>query len=434
VLLGNVRKRAIGNIGSSHTFTVKYADGSHYDGPLRTIIDEWVAFQGSQVTDSENHSYWRSGLIREAKDVYLRIEDTGGDFTSEKKYLASPVNPVIQNVSSGVIIPGGYTVTYKGAVRPTGLGGLVNFPASARSSDAQLAAFGTHAIAQCAPTNSVANLSTALLELYHDGLPKLMGAAMWKRRAESIRGVAKSSGEEYLNLQFGWKPLVGDVEDVAKGVLQIEKLVKQYYRDADRVVRRRYSFPPVMKQEEVTVFSKCDALLVGGDDSTVRLPTSNQGVVVRRRLTTINRWFSGAFTYHIPDYVGEWMLSASDKARKILGLEITPEVLWELVPWSWAIDWFANVGDLIQNVHNLSSDGLVMRYGYIMEHSMVRDTYIHIGPTGFKDRKVFCEPYTFVVETKLRRRATPFGFGLDLSALTSQQKSILAALGLSRIR
>jgi len=128
------------------------------------------------------------------------------------------------------------------------------------------------------------------------------------------------------------------------------------------------------------------------------------------------------------------MLSASDKARKILGLEITPEVLWELVPWSWAIDWFANVGDLVKNVHNLSSDGLVMRYGYIMEHSMVRDTYIHVGPTGFKDPKVVCEPYTFVTETKLRRRATPFGFGLDLSSLTGQQKSILAALGMSRLR
>jgi len=75
-----------------------------------------------------------------------------------------------------------------------------------------------------------------------------------------------------------------------------------------------------------------------------------------------------------------------------------------------------------------------MRYGYIMEHSIVRDTYIHIGPTGFKDPKVFCEPYTFTTEVKLRRRATPFGFGLNLSSLTNQQKAILAALGLSRIR
>jgi len=343
--------------------------------------------------------------------------------------------PTIQRVSSGVIIPGGYTITYYGAVRPTGIGGAgFTFPNSARSSDAQLAMYGTKAIAAVAPTNSVANLSTALLELYHDGLPKLAGAAFWKRRNDSIRGVAKSSGEEYLNVQFGWKPLVADVSDVAKGVLHIEKLVKQYYRDAGKVVRRRYNFPPVSTLVEETVFRNADAALVGGDDTTVRLPRSNQGFVVRRRQTTINRWFSGAFTYYIPDYVGDWMLSASDKARKILGLEITPEVLWELVPWSWAIDWFANVGDLVKNVHNLSSDGLVMRYGYIMEHSMVRDTYIHVGPTGFKDPKVVCEPYTFVTETKLRRRATPFGFGLDLSSLTGQQKSILAALGMSRLR
>jgi len=128
------------------------------------------------------------------------------------------------------------------------------------------------------------------------------------------------------------------------------------------------------------------------------------------------------------------MSGHAETAKKLLGFDITPEVLWELVPWSWAVDWFTNVGDLIKNVSAFSTDGLVMRYGYIMEHSIARDTYIHIGPTGFRSQSVFCEPYTFVCETKLRRRATPFGFGLNLEALTGRQKSIIAALGLTRLR
>jgi len=82
----------------------------------------------------------------------------------------------------------------------------------------------------------------------------------------------------------------------------------------------------------------------------------------------------------------------------------------------------------------MASDGLVMKYGYIMEHTLVRDTYYFWGPTGYKSRNVHPMPITFVTETKVRRRATPYGFGLTFGGFTTLQKSILAALGISRIK
>jgi len=125
--------------------------------------------------------------------------------------------------------------------------------------------------------------------------------------------------------------------------------------------------------------------------------------------------------------------SYSNFATKLLGLDLNPETLWEMAPWSWAVDWFTNAGDVIHNVNAWSSDGLVLKYGYIMEHTIVRDIYTWVGDTRFKPDTVYPDVVVLVTETKLRRRATPFGFGLTFSSLTKRQKAIAAALGLTRL-
>jgi hypothetical protein len=441
-LLGTVRRRSIPFEGPNNRQTVETVNGTvksfTNNGPNGS--GAWDAFQGTQVTESENHSGWQYRFQEQNRGsrVYVETPDRGGDFTTQKSYVSAPEKPVVQRVTSGwftntIFQPQRETVY--GALRPAGIGGIGStFPPSAKSSDAQLAAFGTEAIARCAPTNQVANFSTALLELYHDGAPKLLGSLLWKERAAQIRDVARQSGSEYLNVQFGWKPLLADITDFMSGVRNLNKLINQYKRDAGRQVRRRYSFPPVQSFSESVVLENATVAIVGGGRNSL-LDSTRRGQVVRSRETTVRRWFSGAFTYHLPD-PGSWQSEHSGLAAKFLGVDITPETLWELAPWSWAVDWFTNVGDLIHNANRWSADGLVLRYGYVMEHSIVRDTYTHIGGNGFVsiNANVFPEAYTFCTETKLRRRATPFGFGVNLSALTSQQNAIIAALGLSHLR
>jgi len=270
-----------------------------------------------------------------------------------------------------------------------------------------------------------------LAELRREGLPHLLGATAWKSRTRDIHAVKKAAGDEYLNVQFGWKPLLGDVQDVAKGVTRLSKLIEQAERDSGKVVRRRYSFPPIERQQTSLVQSATGPSLVSRTGfSSVEQRPFNQGQVYRYRETSIRQWFSGAFTYYLPDR-GDGLLAGLGRASDILGLSMDPEAMWNLAPWSWAVDWFSNTGDYIRNLDALSKYGLVLRYGYIMEHSIVRDTYTFVGPTGFKSVWAFPSPVSLVSEMKLRRRATPFGFGLS-GVLNNTQKAIIAALGISR--
>jgi len=392
----------------------------------------WKAWSGIQETESENHNGW----YRYSREAKTDLIDRGGEFTTQKSWVRQPVTPAAQTWTSGWFYPDGqnqYQVkeTRTGAILPIDVPSMP-FPTSVRSSENELMALGTTAIARCSPTNSVASLSTTLTELYREGIPKMLGSSFWESRARVLRDAQRNLGDEYLNVQFGWKPLISDITDIANVIVKSQDLLTQAQRDSGRVVRRRYNFPPIRTLQETTVLDRTSPSPVGNIDSAFLYEFYNRGKVTRFRETYKRQWFSGAFTYHLPDY-GSGLVKQFGQASDLLGLDLNPEVLWNITPWSWAVDWFTNIGDVIHNANTYAKYGLVLKYGYIMEHSYVSDMYSFSGPTGFKSRVY---PYTveLVTETKLRRRATPFGFGLSLGALSGTQKAILAALGITRTK
>lgn len=376
--------------------------------------------QGSQVTVSENHPNWRSRIRGSADDV-------GGYFFTQKRWVEGQALHASRAVRIPVNNRQWHTWVFDGPVLPCSPF-LMQWPDYFPSSDATLDAFGAKLVDSAKPTNSIVDLSTALSELYHEGLPKAIGVTSWESRASA----AKTAGKEYLNTEFGWQPLKKDIEDFIHGVYNAERIIKQYERDAGKVVRRKASFPPITTQSS-NVISNGDAVyMIPTSSALTKSPVIGQVVLTSTRET--RRWFSGAFTYYIPSdgYARGVIREYSEMADHILGLTITPEVLWNLAPWSWAADWFFNFGSVLSNVSSWQKDGLVMQYGYVMEHTIAKNTYTHIGPSGFIFEGLNAPAISLVSETKVRRKANPFGFGLIWSGLSSRQLAIAAALGITR--
>jgi len=277
------------------------------------------------------------------------------------------------------------------------------------------------------------------LEAFRDGLPHLVGHTLWRDRTFS----AKNAGDEYLNFQFGWLPLVSDIKDFIHGIHHFNKLYEQFVRDGGKGVRRKMSFSPEASYDETVVSTVAHAAAPGYVAlqfmwNNGQIVPGHYGQIVRSRETTKQRWFSGMFTYHPPASLPGWRYGdVLNKSRQVLGLDLTPDVVWSIAPWSCAVDWFTSAGDIVHNLTAYQKYGLVLKYGYIMEHSVVRDTYTHVGDLGLRAGTKFSgqpSPIVLTSERKLRRRATPFGFGIDLSSLDNTQKAIIAALGLSRLR
>jgi hypothetical protein len=278
----------------------------------------------------------------------------------------------------------------------------------------------------------LADTAVTLAEIYREGLPSLLGIPLWKDRTNLARG----AGSEYLNIQFGWLPLISGIKDVAKAVTKADEVWRQYVRDSGRQVRRSYEFPLETTTTTSTLSGNGLPLAAKG----VSLPSvfwsggSTGQTLIRERVVTKRRWFDGAFVYYVPDKETDKLGYAAAYARKIYGVTLDPEVLWNLTPWSWAADWFVNAGSVISNVTDMATDGLVLRYGYLMEHSIVEDRYRLTHNLHVKHGVPNPLTCTLVTEVKKRVVASPYGFGLTYDGLTDRQKTIIAALGLTKLK
>jgi hypothetical protein len=294
--------------------------------------------------------------------------------------------------------------------------------------------WGNRAIARSAPTAPRANTLQTAAELIREGI-SLPGAAFAQALA-SRTGLLRSVGSEYLNIEFGWKPLISDLQAILKSVVSSSQQFGNLKSRSGMFTRRRR----VLKDEVThTPDGNVSASLnANGDFISQRMMGTSNSTTTQFLPASMFRelhdkvWFSGSFTYFLaPD---EGLISRMRRyeqlANQLLGLRLTPAVLWELTPWSWLVDWFVDVQSALQAATLLSSDGLVLRYGYLMRTSVQRKTlYMPVrlpnGVTVIFGRRS-------EVISKARYRATPFGFGLNPNSFTARQWAILGALALSK--
>ena len=286
-------------------------------------------------------------------------------------------------------------------VRPT--------PIETRRHDSDYDSAGANAISRTEPTNPVFDCATFLGETASDCLPLLVGTETW--RAKTLR--AKQAGSEYLNYEFGWLPLVSDLRNFAYAVNNASDIVKRYRDGANQKNRRRLVLSDSLNQQ---VYSYTDWYKTPWND------TVGQG---SHLVTLTNRermWFSGCYTYYMPGSQDSDAKFERYKqyANRLLGVRLTPDVVWNVAPWSWAVDWKTDVGDVVRNASALGHNGLVLQYGYIMHH--VESSMSSVSAGGSWSETTF---------RKRRVAANPYGFGVSTSGLSTQQLAILAALGLS---
>jgi hypothetical protein len=120
------------------------------------------------------------------------------------------------------------------------------------------------------------------------------------------------------------------------------------------------------------------------------------------------------------------------ESRRLFGVSLTPDVIWNLTPWSWALDWFGSMGDFLSNLSSWIVANQVLAYGYMMEHTISTYTYTFVGPTGLYPPTLRPNDLTLISECKKRIKATPYGFGLSWDGFTPIQWAVTAALGLTR--
>jgi len=272
--------------------------------------------------------------------------------------------------------------------------------------------FGAKAIEATDPSSPIFSATTFLGETLQDGLPKMAGHETWKEQTFQ----AKQAGGEYLNYQFGWVPFVSDLRSFGKAVGTSSKVVSTIRRQADLKIRRHLD----MRHESTYDTAQADSFIATpGSWSIGSTPTFATSSFIE------DMWFDGCYRWYIP--MDDSMVSRFKRyrayARRLYGIELTPEAVWNIAPWSWAVDWAADVGTILHNQSALGHNGLVLQYGYVMHHQR-SELAIHAPEIGAWRSSS--------LSRKRRVPANPYGFGVSSDGLSAQQVAVLAALGLTR--
>jgi len=225
--------------------------------------------------------------------------------------------------------------------------------------------------------------------------------------------ILKKGAGAYLNYQFGWKPLISDIKKLMNFTGRVNKKINELhalYENGGLHRRRTLDNDSVSAQSSYTA--------TGVSVTTINLKLST---VTRRQ-----RW---ATTRFVPTTLPP--KDESDYRRRavqiVLGMDLSPSTAWQLMPWSWLIDWFSNVGDYLVQFNNTcpvrATPPCLMTYTQTIETHTRNDLQVQmIGGGSVKQ-----------LETKLRSIAVPT-LSASIPFLTDRQLSILGALAITRQR
>jgi hypothetical protein len=367
-------------------------------------------------------------------------KDRGHVWSSEKyEYLSAPL--------VGTFSSAGQNLAYNCYPIPNlGTTGISNW--WQLSDPAELNSYGALAYTQASPLSEEFSLPAFVGEL-REGLPSLIPAVFMKNTAgwsDSVKGRlrdAKNAGSDYLNVQFGWIPLLNDVISIATALAKATVAITAM----DEIHRYRE-----LPEQEVTALSEAG---VRGDwndipsmpsMSPLALPSAAVAATVIKGTKTViqtkksRMWFEGNFVKlpkaslgldrHMAQF--DWLINT----------DLKPSDLWQIAPWSWLVDWFIDIGGLIEAFQTGTSNRILSTYAYAMREESLTTTVLMrniFAQQGGSFTRTWTGPKDYscvmVASRKRRIRANPFGFTLNPSvSLSLGQQLILGALGLTKIK
>lgn len=194
----------------------------------------------------------------------------------------------------------------------------------------------TDLLATSNPTKVKVDIPSFLIETLKD-LPRYIEAG--------AQHLLAKVGSTNLQYQFGWKPLVHDVEALMKF--------------KEEVVQRYNTLLKLQAQGVVTTKGRIQKTEVTEEyDYSVSIPWINFNVPMKLKKTTLlEQW--GAVRWTVPDETMESLSVMSTNERLWASFKSlygifwkNPAAIWELLPWSWFVDWFVPVQNMLRHYSN----------------------------------------------------------------------------------
>jgi hypothetical protein len=244
---------------------------------------------------------------------------------------------------------------------------------------------------------------------------------------------------EFVSYNFGWKQLDRDLKDLLKVPERITKRVNYLLSRKARPTTFRAATNYSLPDGTGPSFD----YNVHDGENWWEAGAASQTTTVSRQLqfrVAINAIFDFP-TLAVPE------LQQRELLRR-LGVTPTPTDIYNLIPWTWLIDWFTGLGNYIQAVDAINSDRSTINMGFITgvltskfqchheSKTTVVDGWVYsppVGTPGAQNTTVSVNRHTSIMEVKTQiRKELSSAYGvvplLAGGTLTAYQTAILGSL------
>lgn len=259
-----------------------------------------------------------------------------------------------------------------------------------------------------------------VVELLRGNYPKVLPdfvKRITRGRKLDPKATAKSLGSDYLNARFGIEPIYRDLIGTAAHLMSVHDNMYDSYK------RSRHT-------QRVFSNSTENRALVSFGDGTAEvqnIPGFSTTLASDSRLVC-------KYAKARPSSRAQGFY---DKAVEELNrYGVNQKLTWDLLPYSWLVDWFSDIGRSIETAAALNpANG---RFTTTYSYTTRLTTYLSVGTQYYKDYGANTAEFGYAGWTnavvKERSPISPFGPGFRLPTLSPYQWSILVSLGLAKIK
>lgn len=240
---------------------------------------------------------------------------------------------------------------------------------------------------------------------------------------DAAKHFANNADRNFLLYQFGWKPFKADIEKF----LDINQAIEKRLRTFEKLLKYGEKGTMVSLDEDRNISSQ-SGVPIASLSGTVFSGTETTIKSYRRWGTS--RWYLSSVGALYKARQNQDRLRAL--ARQVVaGVNVDLSTSWNLMPWSWLVDWAGSTGDYISSQRNII--GATHGDACIMTHSK-SELVCTRRPSDDVYTSISGGNYQIIHERKQR---TVHGAAtlpeLTIPILTGRQASILGALATTRL-
>jgi hypothetical protein len=249
-----------------------------------------------------------------------------------------------------------------------------------------------------------------------------------------VRKSAKDIPNEYLSYHFGWKQTWKDINDLLAFPAKLEKKINFLIKRSGQPTTFRTKRQFVSGESGVSGYEYellRDELFLSGDGSSSRIERDSELRLV------INA------TFDFPPLMGTRF--RNDLWKERIGLVPRPTDIYNLVPWTWLIDYFSGVGNYVEMIDTINHDPGLINWGMLTAVSKGKLTTDYTSHSyrsirAYQDNVETTNSDIFTVnrhtsvyefECQTRRdvsQVLDVNATSDVNSLSAYQKSIIGAL------